>query len=111
MRLLVSAQPPATPSAGLALDVAGPDVVTYGDLIERIADLMLVDRPAVRLQASDRDSDRQPGRRDIAGEDADFIEPLMQSLDTDLLPARRPRDAVTEGQTSLTKCGDRAFPR
>src|SRR6201999_4384439 len=30
-------------AAGMRLDVAGPDVVSYGELIERIADLMLVD--------------------------------------------------------------------
>src|SRR6202012_292560 len=36
---------------GLSLDAAGPDVVTYRELILRIADHMLVDRPALGLGA------------------------------------------------------------
>src|SRR5205814_8265917 len=36
--------------SGRRLDVAGPDVVTYGDLIKRIADHMLIDRPGLRFK-------------------------------------------------------------
>ncbi len=36
--------------AAAPLDVGGPDIVTYGELISRIADLMLVDRPTIRLR-------------------------------------------------------------
>ena len=56
---------------------AGPDVVTYGQLIDRIRDLMLVARPTVSLRAPDRDSDREPdrgadrGRAARAGRSAD----------------------------------------
>lgn len=72
--------------AGLALDVGGPDVVSYGELIERIADLMLVDRPAVRFKRLTVTPIASRVAALIAGEDANFIEPLMQSLATDLLP-------------------------
>ncbi len=48
---------------GRSLDIAGPDVVTYGELIDRIRDLMLVGRPALSLHKLDRHPDRQPGRR------------------------------------------------
>jgi uncharacterized protein YbjT (DUF2867 family) len=74
-------------ASGLALDAAGPDIVSYGHLIERIADLMLVDRPAVRLKRLTVTPIASRVAASIASEDADFIEPLMQSLDTDLLPA------------------------
>ena len=70
----------------MALDIAGPDVVSYGELIDRIADLMLVDRPAVRFKRLTVTPIAGRVAAAIAGEDPDFIEPLMESLDTDLLP-------------------------
>ncbi len=72
--------------SGMALDIGGPDVVSYGALIERIADLMLVDRPAVRFKRLTVTPIASRVAAVVAGEDPDFIEPLMQSLDTDLLP-------------------------
>ena len=36
--------------AGSSLDVGGPDVVTYGELIDRIRELMLVGRPTVSFR-------------------------------------------------------------
>lgn len=73
--------------AGQALDVGGPVAISYGDLIGRIADLMLVDRPAVRMRRLTLTPIASRVAAVIAGEDADFIGPLMSSLDTDLLPA------------------------
>jgi uncharacterized protein YbjT (DUF2867 family) len=72
--------------SGMALDIAGPDVVSYEALIERIADLMLVGRPAVRFKRLTVTPIASRVAAAIAGEDPDFIEPLMESLDTDLLP-------------------------
>jgi uncharacterized protein YbjT (DUF2867 family) len=72
--------------SGMALDIAGPDVVTYGALVARIADLMLVDRPAVRFKRLTVTPIASRVAAVIAGEDPDFIEPLMESLETDLLP-------------------------
>jgi uncharacterized protein YbjT (DUF2867 family) len=72
--------------SGMALDIAGPDVVSYGELISRIADLMLVDRPAVRFKRLTVTPIASRVAAAVAGEDPAFIEPLMESLDTDLLP-------------------------
>jgi uncharacterized protein YbjT (DUF2867 family) len=72
--------------SGMALDIAGPDVVSFGELIGRIADLMLVDRPSIRFKRLTVTPIASRVAAVIAGEDPDFIEPLMESLDTDLLP-------------------------
>jgi uncharacterized protein YbjT (DUF2867 family) len=84
---LLSAAATSDAVSGLALDIAGPDVVSYGDLIVRIADLMLVDRPAVRFKRLTVTPIASRVAAVIAQEDPDFIGPLMESLDTDLLPA------------------------
>lgn len=72
--------------AGEVLDVGGPDVVSYGELIDRIADLMLVDRPAVRFNRLTVTPIASRVAAVIAGEEYELIGPLMESLDTDLLP-------------------------
>jgi uncharacterized protein YbjT (DUF2867 family) len=76
-----------TPHAagGLSLDIAGPDVVTYGALIERIRDAMLVSRPAVRLGFNMMPVASRVAAA-IAGESHELIGPLMEGLDGDLLP-------------------------
>jgi uncharacterized protein YbjT (DUF2867 family) len=71
---------------GQALDIAGPDVVSYGELIERIAHIMLVDRPTLRLARGAVTPIAGRVAAAVAGEDPEFILPLMESLDTDLLP-------------------------
>lgn len=72
--------------AGASLDAAGPDVVTYGELIDRIVDLMLVDRPALRFRRLTVTPVASRVAARIAGEEWELIGPLMESLDTDLLP-------------------------
>jgi uncharacterized protein YbjT (DUF2867 family) len=76
-----------TPHAGggLSLDIAGPDVLTYGQMIERIADLMLVRRRSLRLGANATPV-VAPIAAALAGEQPGFIGPLMESLSSDLLP-------------------------
>ena len=71
---------------GRRLDVGGPDVVTYGELIERIADLMLVRRPALRFKRLSATPIASRVAAVIAGEEWQLVGPLMESLDTDLLP-------------------------
>lgn len=73
--------------AGCTLDAGGPDIVTYGQLIDRIADLMLLDRPAIRLRRLTVTPIASRVAALIAGESHELIGPLMESLDTDLLPA------------------------
>jgi uncharacterized protein YbjT (DUF2867 family) len=71
---------------GQALDAGGRDVVSYGELIDRIRDLMLVGRPSL---AFDRLTVTPIASRIsalIAREDHALIGPLMESLGDDLLP-------------------------
>ncbi len=72
--------------SGLSLDVGGPDVVSYGNLIGRIGDLMLVDRPTVGLGRITLTPIASRVAALIAGEEHELIGPLMESLGTDLLP-------------------------
>jgi uncharacterized protein YbjT (DUF2867 family) len=72
-------------AGGLSLDIAGPDVLTYGQMIERIADLMLVRRRALRF-GRNATPVAAPIAARIAGEDPGFVGPLMESLSGDLLP-------------------------
>lgn len=73
-----------------SLDVAGPDVVSYSELVERIRDLLLLRRPLWRMR-------RTPGwvtpgsvvsqvAAAIAGEEPELVGPLMAGLTSDLLP-------------------------
>jgi len=72
-------------AGGLSLDIAGPDLLTYEQIIERIADLMLVRRPALRLARNAMPLVAPVAAR-VVGEDPGFVGPLMESLTTDLLP-------------------------
>jgi uncharacterized protein YbjT (DUF2867 family) len=71
--------------AGRSWDVAGPEVVTYAELIERIADAMLVRRPRVGLGFALTPVASVLAAA-IAGEDPALITPLMEGLEADLLP-------------------------
>jgi len=70
---------------GLSLDIAGPDELTYGEIIEGIADHMLVGRVPVRLGFSASAVASRVAAA-IAGEDHALIGPLMDGLTSDLLP-------------------------
>jgi uncharacterized protein YbjT (DUF2867 family) len=82
---LVAAGTSRAVTAPLSLDIAGPDVVSYGEMIERIRDLMLVGRPTVRLGLTLTPLASRVAAA-IAGEEVGLIEPLMESLQSDLLP-------------------------
>jgi uncharacterized protein YbjT (DUF2867 family) len=71
--------------AGRSLDIAGPDVVSYAEMIERIRDAMVVGRPALRLRIEATPLASRVAAA-IAGEDHALIGPLMEGLSTDLLP-------------------------
>jgi uncharacterized protein YbjT (DUF2867 family) len=77
------AQTPA--AAGRSLDIAGPDVVTYAGMIERIADAMGVGRVPLNLGISMT----PPAAAIVAGVtglELQLVRPLMESLAYDLLP-------------------------
>lgn len=69
-----------------SLDVAGPDVVTYRQLIERIRDLLLLDRPVLALDPPAPLSVTSRVAAAIAGEQHALVGPLMAGLGSDLLP-------------------------
>jgi uncharacterized protein YbjT (DUF2867 family) len=71
--------------AGQSLDVGGPDVVSYGELIDRIRDLMLVDRPTISFKRLTVTPIASRISALIAGEEYALIGPLMESLGDDLL--------------------------
>jgi uncharacterized protein YbjT (DUF2867 family) len=71
---------------GLSLDVGGPDRLTYGEMIARIAELMLVNRPSLGFGVSATPLTARLVAA-IAGEDPELMVPLMESLEGDLLPA------------------------
>jgi uncharacterized protein YbjT (DUF2867 family) len=70
---------------GRSLDIGGPDVLSYGEMISRIADLMLVRRPVLGLGVNLTPVAARVAAA-IAAEDPDLILPLMESLAGDLLP-------------------------
>jgi uncharacterized protein YbjT (DUF2867 family) len=83
--------PSAPDAAGRSLDVAGPDVMTYGRMIERIGDEMGVGRLPLALGRSLT----PPASAVVAavtGQPIELVRPLMESLETDLLP-RDPDEA------------------
>jgi uncharacterized protein YbjT (DUF2867 family) len=82
--LVAAADAPAA-LAGRSWDIAGPDLMTYQQLIERIADAMLVARPAIPLGFS-LTPVASVVAASVAAEDPGFITPLMESLERDLLP-------------------------
>jgi uncharacterized protein YbjT (DUF2867 family) len=87
------ARTPAVPeAAGRSLDAAGPDLMTYGEMIERIAESMGVGRlplgfgrsltpPASVIVAG------------VTGQPVELVRPLMESLESDILP-REGHDAA-----------------
>jgi uncharacterized protein YbjT (DUF2867 family) len=77
---------PARPGAeGRSLDIAGPDALSYGQMIERIADLMGVARVPLRLSLT-----QTPAASAVVSaltdQPLELVRPLMESLEHDLLP-------------------------
>ena len=72
--------------AGRSLDIGGPDVLSYEEMISRIAELMLVRRPVLGFGVNFTPVAARVAAA-IAAEDPDLILPLMESLEGDLLPA------------------------
>ncbi len=72
-------------AAGRSLDIAGPDVVSYGEMVQQIAESMGVGRlpvgfgrsltpPASALVSA------------VTGQPLELVRPLMESLEADVLP-------------------------
>jgi uncharacterized protein YbjT (DUF2867 family) len=85
LEFLVRAADAPAELAGRSYDIAGPDAMTYEELIARIAANMLVERPAIGLGFSLTPVASVVAAA-VAQEDPGFIGPLMESLEHDLLP-------------------------
>jgi len=83
--MLASAAAAALPRGARSLDVGGPDVLSYGAMLDRIAELMLVHRPAVKLRVNLTAVTARVAAA-IASEDPELVLPLMEGLHGDLLP-------------------------
>ncbi|HKP89186.1 MAG TPA: NAD(P)H-binding protein [Thermoleophilaceae bacterium] len=77
--------PQVAAAAGRSLDIVGPDVLSYGAMIGRIADLMGVGRPPLRLRLTQTPAASAVVSA-ITDQPLDLVRPLMQSLESDLLP-------------------------
>ncbi len=89
--LLRAADAPAS-AAGRSWDIAGPGAMSYAELIAGIADAMMVNRPTIGLGLTLTPVASVIAAA-IAGEDIGLVEPLMESLEHDLLP----RDSSAAG--------------
>jgi uncharacterized protein YbjT (DUF2867 family) len=83
MELLVSAAT-APHVGGLTLDIAGPDVLSYEEIITGIADAMLLARPTLRVGVSATPITARVVAS-LARDDPQLILPLMEGLECDLL--------------------------
>ncbi len=77
---------------GRALDLRGPELVSYRELIGRIADALVISRPLVKLPGVNLTPLTSRLAARIAGEQHALVGPLMESLEDDLLP--RAEDAL-----------------
>jgi uncharacterized protein YbjT (DUF2867 family) len=85
--------PQVSEAAGRSLDIAGPDVLTYGEMIERIAELMGLGRMPLRFGLT-----QTPAASAIVaavvGQPVELVRPLMESLEYDLLPRDREAERI-----------------
>jgi uncharacterized protein YbjT (DUF2867 family) len=72
--------------SGRSLDAAGPDVLSYGQIVTRIADLMMLGRPSVGLSVTLTPIAARLAAV-LADESPELVLPLMEGLTGDLLPS------------------------
>jgi uncharacterized protein YbjT (DUF2867 family) len=80
------ARTPSVPAAaGRSLDIGGPEVLSYGEMIERIAEAMGVGRTPIRFGVSQTPT-ASAVVAGVVGQPVELVRPLMESLEYDLLP-------------------------
>ncbi len=72
--------------AGRTLDIGGPEALTYEELLQRIAELLLLPRPTLGLGVTMTPLTAHLAAA-LAGEDPALVLPLMEGLQADLLSA------------------------
>jgi uncharacterized protein YbjT (DUF2867 family) len=80
--LLAAARLPA--AAGRSLDIGGPEALTYEEMLQRIAELLVVSRPTLGLSVTMTPLTARLAAA-LTGEDPELILPLMEGLECDLL--------------------------
>jgi uncharacterized protein YbjT (DUF2867 family) len=88
---MLARTPDAPAVAGRSLDAAGPDVMTYAEMIERIAEAMGVGRMPLSLPTS-LTPPASAVVAGVTGQPLELVRPLMESLESDILP-RDPEEA------------------
>jgi uncharacterized protein YbjT (DUF2867 family) len=68
------------------LDIGGPAVLSYGEMLQTIAELMLINRPTITLNMKLTGITARVAAA-MAGEDPELVLALMEGLSSDLLPA------------------------
>ncbi len=63
----------------------GPDVVTFGEMIERIAELMGVGRSPIRLGVTQTPA-ASAVVAEVTGQPLELVRPLMECLESDCCP-------------------------
>jgi uncharacterized protein YbjT (DUF2867 family) len=84
--------PAVEAAAGRSLDICGPDVVSYGEMVATIAESMGVGRMPVELGLS-LTPPASAVVSAVTGQPVELVRPLMESLEHDLLP-RDPDEAA-----------------
>lgn len=85
LAFLVAAASAPSSATGRSWDIGGPEAMTYTQLIAGIADAMMVNRPTLGFGFTLTPVASVIAAA-IAGEDVGLVEPLMESLEHDLLP-------------------------
>lgn len=88
---LLARTPLVDATAGRSIDIAGPDLMSYGEMIDRIAESMGVGRTPVGLGVS-LTPPASAFVSAVTGQPLELVRPLMESLEHDLLP-RDPEEA------------------
>ena len=85
--------PDVPEAAGRSLDIAGPDVVSYRRMTERIAELMGVGRTPIGLSLTQTPAASAVVAR-VTGQPVELVRPLMESLEHELLPRNDDAHAI-----------------
>ncbi len=85
LEFLVAAADAPPELSGRSWDIAGPEVMTYAEMIDRLSDILLIKVPRLPLGFSITPIAAVLTSA-LTGEDPGLVGPLMESLEHDLLP-------------------------
>jgi uncharacterized protein YbjT (DUF2867 family) len=83
-------------TAGRSIDLVGPDPLTYGEILQGIAEELALDRPELKVPIFTAPTFAAVAAS-VAGADAELVRALMGSLNADVLPrSERAAQEMTE---------------